>query len=110
MLIKTLLLATALLSVPALAHGDDDHHDDGGQMFTPEEFGKLADFAVNQFKADKPDHVSMFSGIALTRNIQDGQEVGVLAKIYMTMSGSTSVLAKYNCHKHETGEIECHAQ
>ena len=78
-------------------------------IFTPDEYPTVATEAIAQFKIDMPDHVAMFYGITLTRNVQDGVDIGVLAKVYVQMTGSApTVMSRYNCHKHETGAVECH--
>jgi hypothetical protein len=77
-------------------------------MFTADEYAGVTTAAVNQFKVDMPAHVSMFSGISLTRNVQGGADIGVLANIYMVMDGGApSVAATYNCVKQGANSIQC---
>ena len=102
MRLTTALFAMALTTLSAAARAD-------AQMFAPEEFGKVTDAAVAQFKADMPQHASMFYGLELTRTVQDGQEIGVLAKIFTKMgSGAPSVMSKYDCVRTDAGDVQCH--
>ena len=79
-------------------------------MFTPEEFGNVTNAAVAQFKVDMPTMFDTFYGVTLTRNVVNGQEIGVLTKVYTKADANSApvIMSKYNCHKHEGETLECH--